>query len=103
MLACAFLARVLRTAGASLEGVLSGTQPASLRSYSRGSYKSIFTVRSAQTHSRWARCPATDFVELMELSGAADFVELPRVQKLQISRCVGGVGMRKTGMCTRVF
>ena len=27
VLACAFLARVLRTAGASLEGVLSGTQP----------------------------------------------------------------------------
>ena len=35
--ACAFLARVLRTAGASLEGVLSGTRPASLRSYSWGS------------------------------------------------------------------
>ena len=44
MLACAFLARVLRIAGASLEGVLSGTQPASLRSYSRGSYKPTFTV-----------------------------------------------------------
>ena len=44
MLACAFLARVLRTAGASLEGVLSGTQPASLRSYRWGSYKSTFTV-----------------------------------------------------------
>ena len=44
MLACAFLARVLRTAGASLEGVLSGTQPASLRSYSRGSYDQGFTV-----------------------------------------------------------
>ena len=44
MLACAFLARVLRTAGASLEGVLSGTQPASLRSYSRGSYNPTLPV-----------------------------------------------------------
>ena len=35
--ACAFLARVLRTARASLDRVLSKTAAASLRSYSRGS------------------------------------------------------------------
>ena len=44
-LAYAFLARVLRTAAPSLAGVLSGTRPASLRSYSEGSYHTYFTVR----------------------------------------------------------
>ena len=43
-LAYAFLARVLRTAAPSLAGVLSGTRPASLRSYSEGSYHTYFTV-----------------------------------------------------------
>ena len=43
-LAYAFLARVLRTANPSLEGVLSGTRPASLRSYNKGSYNTCFTV-----------------------------------------------------------
>ena len=43
-LAYAFLARVLRTAAPSLAGVLSGTRPASLRSYSKGSYHTYFTV-----------------------------------------------------------
>ena len=43
-LACAFLARVLRIARASLDRVLSKTAAASLRSYSRGSYKTSFTV-----------------------------------------------------------
>ena len=43
-LAYAFLARVLRTAAPSLAGVLSGTRPASLRSYSKGSYNTYFTV-----------------------------------------------------------
>ena len=45
-LAYAFLARVLRTAAPSLAGVLSGTRPASLRSYSEGSYHTYFTVAS---------------------------------------------------------
>ena len=45
-LAYAFLARVLRTAAPSLAGVLSGTRPASLRSYSKGSYHPCFTVRT---------------------------------------------------------
>ena len=43
-LACAFLARVLRIARASLDRVLSGTRSASLCSYREGSYKAIFTV-----------------------------------------------------------
>ena len=43
-LACAFLARVLRIARASLDRVLSGTRSASLCSYKEGSYKAIFTV-----------------------------------------------------------
>ena len=43
-LACAFLARVLRIARASLDRVLSKTAAASLRSYSRGSYKTTLTV-----------------------------------------------------------
>ena len=43
-LAYAFLARVLRTAAPSLAGVLSGTRPASLRSYNKGSYNTCFTV-----------------------------------------------------------
>ena len=42
--ACAFLARVLRTALASLDRVLSKTAAASLRSYTKGSYKTYFTV-----------------------------------------------------------
>ena len=41
-LACSFLARVLRTTRASLDRVLSKTAAASLRSYSRGSYKTGF-------------------------------------------------------------
>ena len=44
-LAYAFLARVLRTAAPSLAGVLSGTRPASLRSYSKGSYHPSLPVR----------------------------------------------------------
>ena len=48
-LACAFLARVLRIARASLDRVLSKTAAASLRSYSRGSYKTSFTVRRRYT------------------------------------------------------
>ena len=51
-MACAFLARVLRIAGASLEGVLSGTQPASLRSYSRGSYKPCLPVWRSSASSK---------------------------------------------------
>ena len=43
-LACAFLARVLLIARPSLDGVLSKTVPASLRSYKWGSYKTILTV-----------------------------------------------------------
>ena len=43
-LAYAFLARVLRTAAPSLAGVLSGTRPASLRSYSEGSYHTCLPV-----------------------------------------------------------
>ena len=43
-LACAFLARVLRIARASLDRVLSGTRSASLCSYREGSYKAILTV-----------------------------------------------------------
>ena len=43
-LAYAFLARKLRTAAPSLEGVLSGTRPASLRSYNEGSYDTCFPV-----------------------------------------------------------
>ena len=43
-LACAFLARVLRIARASLDRILSGTRSASLCSYREGSYKAIFTV-----------------------------------------------------------
>ena len=46
-LACAFLARVLRIARASLDRVLSKTAAASLRSYSRGSSKTSFTVACA--------------------------------------------------------
>ena len=42
--ACAFLARVLRIARASLDRVLSKTAAASLRSYTKGSYKTYFTV-----------------------------------------------------------
>ena len=43
-LACAFLARVLRIARASLDRVLSGTRSASLCSYREGSYKATLTV-----------------------------------------------------------
>ena len=45
--ACAFLARVLRIARASLDRVLSKTAAASLRSYSWGSYDPCFTVEGA--------------------------------------------------------
>ena len=65
-LAYAFLARVLRTAAPSLAGVLSGTRPASLRSYSKGSYHPCFTVYPhasrapgvlyAPTSSVWLAC-----------------------------------------------
>ena len=56
-LACAFLARVLRIARASLDRVLSGTRSASLCSYREGSYKAIFTVEegSRPTSSEKAR------------------------------------------------
>ena len=43
--ACAFLARVLRIDRASLDRVLSKTAAASLRSYTKGSYKTCFTVQ----------------------------------------------------------
>ena len=49
-LAYAFLARVLRTAAPSLAGVLSGTRPASLRSYSEGSYHIYLPVAHEHVH-----------------------------------------------------
>ena len=51
-LAYAFLARVLRTAAPSLAGVLSGTRPASLRSYSEGSYHTCLPVQHQAVQRR---------------------------------------------------
>ena len=60
-LAYAFSARVLRTAAPSLAGVLSGTRPASLRSYSEGSYHTYLPVSvrlRAQTQRTATEPPA---------------------------------------------
>ena len=55
------------------------------------SESTVVDVRAAQTHSRWARCLANDFLAFLELLGAT------RVQRLQVSRSAGAVDMLEHG------